>query len=682
MSPRPINIDDLLALRWIVDVAVSPDGGTVAFAQEHVAEQSGDAGLPSAYRSGIWVVDAAGGDPHPLTSPEARDKRPVWSPDGSRILFFSDRGPAAAGRVRPVHLWVIPTAGGEARRVTQADYAPADAAWSPEGSQVAFSGKVPLAEKPSSDVRIIRRLKHKLDGEGFYDDRFRHIFILPASGGPARQVTTGDFDHLEPVWGPDGTRLAMVANRSDDADRTNAADIWVLALSSGAMTRLTAGSGPVLHPAWSPDGSWIAYLGHENACMTASNTMLWVAPSDGSSPPRCLTREFDRSLVHHLSSDMHTSPLAGRPVWSPDGRYIFVMVADGGTTQLAVVDVATGAVHPVTSGRRDVYIESYDTACRRVVMAIADAATPGDVWVAEVGRGGMGMPSIPPGTERRLTRVNAALLDDLALSAPQRFEFLASDGRTVEGWVLPPAMHALGRRYPTILAIHGGPHVGYGETFMHEFQVLAAAGNAVVFLNPRGSQGYGQAFTAATHHDWGGRDYADLMEGLDAALARFPFLDPARLGVQGASYAGFMTNWIIGHTSRFLAAVSSVSIANLLAQWGTSDLAFLKSRWEYPGDPWESPTFYWERSPLAYVKDVTTPVLILGSEDDLRCPISESEQFFTALKKLRKDAVFVRFPGESHLLSHSGQPHHRIERLRLIVEWFGKYLLRETSGAV
>jgi dipeptidyl aminopeptidase/acylaminoacyl peptidase len=202
--------------------------------------------------------------------------------------------------------------------------------------------------------------------------------------------------------------------------------------------------------------------------------------------------------------------------------------------------------------------------------------------------------------------------------------------------------------------------------------VLAGLGYSVVFMNPRGSQGYGQAFTAATHHDWGGRDYADLMEGLDAAVARFPFLNPERLGVQGGSYAGFMTNWIIGHTPRFTAAVSSVSIANLLSQWGTSDQAFLKSRWEYPGDPWESPAFYWERSPLAHVKNVKTPVLILGSEDDLRCPISESEQLFTALKKLRKEAVFVRFPGESHLLSHDGQPQHRIERLRLIVEWFGK----------
>lgn len=675
MGSRRISIDDLLVFRWVGDVALSPDGRTVAYVQE-IIQPAVNGEIPSYnYHSAIWLVEASGGEPRQFTAGDHRDRRPVWSPDGSCILFLSDRGAAPPpGVKRAKDLWVIPRSGGEARRLTQADHSPAEASWSPDGGQVVFVGKAPVVEKPKSDVRVITRLKHKFDGEGFWDGRYKHIFVLPATGGPARQITDGDFDHREPAWSPDGTRLAFVANRSDDADSTNVADIWVLTLATGDLRRVTGSVGPASTPVWSPDGRLIAYLGHENACMQASNTMLWIATADGGAAPRCLTRHFDRSLIHHVISDMRAHPVAGRPVWSPDGRFIFVMVAEGGTTQLAAVEVESGAVRLMTMGRREIYGESYDAACRRVAMAISDPATPGDIWIAEVVDLDAGEPSIPPPAERRLTAVNAALLDEVRLSAPERFAYVGADGWTIEGWVMPPVDIEPGRRYPTILAIHGGPHAAYGEAFFHEFQVLTAQGYALVLTNPRGSQGYGQTFTAATYHDWGGKDYADIMEGMDAALARFPFLDPERLGVQGGSYGGYMTNWIIGHTQRFKAAVTMRSIANCLSQWGTSDLAYFKGYWEFPGDPWDSPEFYWDRSPLKYAKDITTPLLILHSENDLRCPISEGEQLFAALKKQGKDVMFVRFPNESHDLSRNGGPQHRVERLRFIVDWFARYL--------
>jgi dipeptidyl aminopeptidase/acylaminoacyl peptidase len=408
--------------------------------------------------------------------------------------------------------------------------------------------------------------------------------------------------------------------------------------------------------------------------MGASNTMLWTVPADGSTAPRCLTGDFDRSLIHHIISDMRAHPSAGRPVWAPDGRFILVIVAEGGTTQLAAVEAATGAVHVMTTGRREIFAESYDRACRRVALGISDPASPGDVWIADVEGLAEGRPSIPAARERRLTHVNTQTLAGVELSSPQRYAYVGADGWALEGWVMPPADHEPGRRYPTILAIHGGPHSAYGEAFFHEFQTLTALGYAVVLTNPRGSQGYGQTFTAATRHDWGGRDYTDIMDGLDAALARFDFLDPDRLGVQGGSYGGYMTNWVVGHTQRFKAAVTMRSIANCLSQWGTSDMAYLKGYWEFPGDPWDSPEFYWERSPIKYVKDITTPLLILHSENDLRCPISEGEQLFTALRKQGKEAAFARFPNESHDLSRNGQPQHRVERLKMIVEWFGRFL--------
>ncbi|MGH2403774.1 MAG: S9 family peptidase [bacterium] len=676
MSGRRIVVEDLLSLRWIADIAMAPNGGVIAYTQESIVERDdGQDGLSHLYRSHIWLVDTAGGSPRQFTAGEQRDRKPRWSPDGSRILFASDRGASGPpGEKKPGHLWVIPAAGGEAARVTEAEHSPGEAVWSPDGTQIAFSGKEARAEKPASDVKIITRMKHKFDGEGFWDNRYKHIFVVRASGGPARQVTSGDFDHRQPAWSPDGGRLAYVANRSEDADYTNIADVWVLTLATGDLRRSTIGLGPVASPAWSPDGTMIAYLGHDNACMGASNTMLWVVPSDGSAPPRALTRHYDRSLIHHLVTDMRAHPAAGDPKWSLDGRFVFVLVAEGGTTQLAAVEVATGSVRLMTHGGREIYGESYDAGRSRVALAISDPATPGDIWVAAVAGLPEGSPTISGASERRLTTVNRALLDDVMLSTPERFTYRGADDWTVEGWVIQPVGLEAGKRYPAILSIHGGPHFAYGEAFFFEFQLLAALGYAVVLTNPRGSQGYGQNFTAATHHDWGGKDYGDIMDGLDAALARYPHLDRDRLGVGGGSYGGYMTNWVIGHTNRFKAAVTMRSISNCLSQWGSSDMAYFKGYWEFPGDPWDSPTFYWEKSPLAYVKNITTPLLIEHSEGDLRCPIGEGEQLFTALKKQGKEVVFVRFPNETHDLSRNGQPQHRIERLRLIVDWFTQHI--------
>jgi dipeptidyl aminopeptidase/acylaminoacyl peptidase len=674
MSTRRIAIEDLLSLRLVDDVTISPDGRDVAYTLRTIEKRPEGDEPAYDYRSHVWVVDAQTATSRQFTAGAHRDRDPAWSPDGQQLLFASNRGaPSRPGAKPATHLWAISRAGGEARRLTQAEHNPSEAAWSPDGRLIVFSGKTPAA-KPASDIKIITRIKHKFDGEGFWDSRYKHIFLIPADGGPARQLTSGDFDHREPVWSPDGTRVAFITNRAADADYTNVADIWVLTIATGDLRRLTRGLGPIAAPAWSPDGATIAYLGHDNICVGASNTMLWVVPADGSGEARCLTRHYDRSLAHHLLSDMRAHPRAGRPVWSRDSRTVFVMVADCGTTQLAAVDVVHDTVRLMTTGRRDIYGESYDAARSRIALAVGDPATPGDVWIANVDGVAEGRPSVPAAGERRLTSVNAGLLAEIGLSAPQRFAYRGGDDWTIEGWVMPPADFDPAKKYPTILCVHGGPHFAYGESFFHEFQVLAAQGYAVVFTNPRGSQGYGQTFTSATHHDWGGKDYEDIMTGLDAALGRFSYLDAGRLGVQGGSYGGFMTNWIVGHTHRFKAGVTMRSIANCLSQWGTSDMAYFKGTWEFPGDPWDSPEFYWERSPIKYAKNITTPLLIEHSENDLRCPISEGEQLFTALKKLGREVMFVRFPDESHDLSRNGQPQHRLERLRLITEWFAKYL--------
>jgi len=667
MATRRITIDDLLSLTWVSDPQVSPDGTRVVFVQRVVDREA------DTYRAHLWVAPLDGGPARPFTAGPQQDTLPRWSPDGRWIAFLSDRGAPGgepAGK-KPRQIYLIPADGGEARPVTAGHHNPSDLAWAPDGRTLAFVGKPEPPQGEPGDVRVVTRVRYKFDGEGYWDGRYKHIFTVPAAGGAARQLTTGDFDHVDPAWSPDGRALACVSNRSSEADFTNVTDIWVVPAEGGEPRRLTRSLGPCAQPAWSPDGSLIAYLAHDNAYMGATHTGLWIVPAAGG-PATHLTAGFDRSLGHHIITDMRAHVTAGGPVWTPDGRRIFVLIADGGTTQLGVVEVAGGAVTALTAARREIYGCGFSRSTAVAVIAASDPATPGDLWVLRLAGGEV--------REQRLTAVNQALLGEVRLSVPERFTCEGADGWPVEGWVMRPVDFQAGARYPTVLQIHGGPHGAYGEAFFHEFQLLAAEGFAVVYTNPRGSQGYGQRFTAATHHDWGGKDYEDLMRALDAAIARYPFIDPQRLGVAGGSYGGFMTNWVIGHTDRFKAAVTMRSISNHLSQWGTSDLAFMKGFWEFPGDPWEAPTWYWERSPLAYVARITTPLLILHSEMDLRCPMPEAEQLFVALKKLRREVVFVRFPNESHDLSRAGRPAHRVERLRWIVRWFADHL-RQPAAA-
>ncbi len=665
MSRRKITIDDLLALVWLSDPQLSPERSRVVFVRTVVDRDT------DTYRSHLWMVPLDGGEPAPFTTGDQRDSLPRWSPDGRWIAFLSDRGAGKPepGVKRPKQVYVIPVDGGEVRLVVPKGYNPSDVALSPDSRRIAFVGKLPQ-DDPTSDVKVITRVRYKYDGEGFWDGRYKHVFTVPITGGPPQQITEGNFDHVEPAWSPDGRSLAVVANRTDQADFSNVTDIWVLPRDGGAPRRLTHTVGPSATPAWSPDGRSIAYYGHDNAHMNASNTTLWVVPVEGGDPVN-LTKSYDRSLTHHIITDMRAHPHIGGPVWSADGSRIVVLIAEGATSQLGIVDVRRGTVTVLTAARREIFGLTIARTGDVAVVAASDPVTPCDLWA---------VPLDGRGPDRRLTQVNQSLLADILLSVPERFSYAGADGWPVEGWVMRPADVPPGGKVPTVLQIHGGPHGAYGEAFFHEFQLLAAEGFAVVFTNPRCSQGYGELFTAATYHDWGGKDYQDIMLGLDIAIARFPFLDADRLGVAGGSYGGFMTNWVIGHTQRFKAAVTMRSISNNLSQWGTSDLAFMKGFWEFPGDPWEAPTWYWERSPLAYVERITTPLLILHSEQDLRCPVEEAEQLFAALKKLGREAVFVRFPNESHDLSRIGQPNHRVERLRWIVRWFTDRLIQSVAS--
>jgi dipeptidyl aminopeptidase/acylaminoacyl peptidase len=643
--------EDLTRIQFVTDPQLSPDGRRVAFVVTTLSEERDE------YLSNIWVVDVAGGVPRRFTAGPRRDLEPRWSPDGSRLAFLSER--TAKDKLQ---LYLMPADGGEATKLTALDNGVSAIAWAPDGARLAFVSAVGGYKEPEGEdekrksrpARVITSVKYRFNGEGFIYDRRPHVFVVSLDGASPTQITEGDFIDADPTWSPDGESLVFASARHGARDDDDASDLWRVPAKGGTPQRLTATAGPVMLPAFSPDGRTIAFLARAELNAYGRNVQLFTVPSDGGQAT-CLSSALDRSC----------GALHVRPSWSPDGRSLTVAAEDRGDIGLWRV-AATGSAAPqrIVGGERVLNGFSASADGRTLAFAASRTVAPAEVFVC--GADG--------GDERRLTDLNRAWVESVALSAPERFRFTRA-GFELDVWVMRPAGLVAGQRYPTLLNIHGGPHAQYGHNFFDEFQVYAGAGYAVVYTNPRGSQGYGEAFTQAVVGDWGGGDYADVMAALDEALARYPFIDPERLGVLGGSYGGFLTSWTVGHTKRFKAACSERAVNCQYTMFGTSDIGHSFNVVELGGPlPWEDMARYIERSPLTYAKDMTTPLLILHSEDDLRCPIEQGEQLFVALKKLKREVRFVRFPGENHEMSRSGKPRHRLERFRHILDWFAKYL--------
>jgi dipeptidyl aminopeptidase/acylaminoacyl peptidase len=647
-TPRGMAPEDLFRIRYVGDAQISPDGRWVAFVLTTLSEDKDE------YLSNIWLVSAAGGEPRRFTTGPRRDTLPRWSPDGSRLAFVSER---EAGRKGQLH--VMPAGGGEPVRLTDLRHGVGAPEWSPDGTRLVFAARVggppePVTEedkRKSKPVRVITTMKYRFNGEGFTYDRRSQIFVVAADGGEPCRLTDGEYDHVDPVWSPDGRWIAFAAARHDARDHDDGGDIWLVAAEGGPARRLTATAGPAAHPAFSPAGDTVAYVGRSALNAAGRNIRLFTVPVAGG-PPRTLTADFDRSC----------SPLGVRPLWSRDGGALTFAAEDQGSLGVYRVGAGGGPVTRIVSGERVVTGFSLSRDDAAIAFVASEPDVPAEVFVA--GSDG--------GAERRLTDVNREWKREVALGRPERFRFERA-GMTVDGWIMKPAGFEPGRRYPLLLNVHGGPHAQYGYPFFDEFQVQIGAGYGVLYTNPRGSQGYGEAFTRAVVGDWGG--VADVQGGLDEALRRYDWIDPARLGLLGGSYGGFVTSWIVGHSTRFRAACSERAVNSHVTMFGSSDIGHIFNVVELGGVlPWEDMARYLERSPLTYARDITTPLLIIHSEDDLRCPIGEAEQLFMALKTLRRETVFVRFPDENHELSRSGKPRHRLERFRIILDWFEKYL--------
>ncbi len=560
---------------------------------------------------------------------------------------------------------VLPAEGGEARALYAFEKKRIQGAfeglrWHPSGRNLLFLSATKQVRKGESDVKVVNRLFYKLNDVGFFHDRWKHLYSIGLRAKRPKQLTKGEFDiGIYNVGAfdisPDGGRIAFAADITPEADYTLIRDIHVIPAGGGESEQITRSMGPISAVRWSPDGRRLAYLGHDLHKRLATNTGVWLVDAEGGDAVN-LTRGFDRSVGNVLNSDSRMVSPDPSPVWAPDGQAVHFRATDHSVCHLyhAALD---GEVEPLTQG--DMSVEGYSFSGDHDVLAYTamTAATPAELFIRRNGR------------ESRVTKFNDRVVGLLRARTPEFFEFEASDGERIEGWILRGGRSPR----PGVLEIHGGPRTAYGHAFMLEFQLLASRGFHVIYTNPRGSQGYGEGFAAWIVGDYGTRDYQDLMEAADHVVER-GWVDPDRFGVTGGSYGGYMTNWIVTHTDRFAAAVTQRSISNWQSFFGTSDIGYFFGEEELTALPWDDPAKFAEKSPITYVKDVTTPLLILHSEKDERCPMEQAEQLFVALKRLKEEVELARFPDESHDLSRSGQPRHRVERLERILGWFDKHL--------
>ena len=695
---RPVRDDDLLRLMWVADPRMSPDGTRVAFTRVWVDSASDE------YFTALSLADAGAGRPAPAgTGGAASDVRPLtfgpkdsqarWSPDGAFLAFVR-----SSGGKEPAQLFVLPLAGGEARQVCRLAKGASEPAWSPDGRRIAFlSGTNPLLDEPEKEKpkhepgRVVTRPVFRENDEGFLDvDHLSQVWVVDVEAGTPRPLTSGPFAAGPPRWSADGTRILFVSDRRPEPwfgleasvlyavtpDRPTAAATVPSTTpstpgdSDGLAVVLDHG-GPITSFVAHPEGR-IATLGFLNPTEPRSyiGSRLLIAgagatPADVADAAPACPDEFGGAI----NSDQHpprgggATPLA----FTDGGRSVCCALARHGGAALARVDLATGAVTRLTPEDRDLIAGTASADGRHWALTIGTPERPGDLYRLDVESGAL----------TRLWAPNEEAFSGLALGSVEEFWYPSFDGTKIQAWLVRPPDFDPAKQYPLVLEIHGGPHTAYGHGFFHEFHYLAGAGYLVLYTNPRGSTTYGETFANCIQYRFPGDDARDLLAGVDAVLAR-GFVDHARLGVTGGSGGGLLTNWLVTQTGRFAAAVTQRCVADWASMYYSSDFAMFTPFW-FRKPPFEDPGEYLERSPVALADRITTPLMIIHSEEDWRTPIGQGEAMFRALKQQKKPVVMVRFPGESHELSRSGVPSRRVENQRHIRAWFDRWLMGKAT---
>jgi dipeptidyl aminopeptidase/acylaminoacyl peptidase len=692
-QPRFITDQDLLKFVWVADPQVSPDGSQVVYVRVVVNEKTDD------YDTNLCIVPADGHEaPRELTM-GTRDSTPRWAPDGKRIAFVRGSG-------GPPQIYLLSLGGGEAMPITDLPRGAGAPVWSPDGKKVAFSSSTQdedFAPKaggaPKSDVRVITSATYRANGGGWTDaDRQSHAWVTDSVPSRpltrARQLTTGRFSESPAAWTADGSRLYVTSTRVDEPYyQQSRTELFSVSANGGELTKVASIDGSIGAVKVSPDGRRLAFACTFNGTPERSYDQpdLCVSSVDGSGTPKNLTAQYDFDINGGVGGD-NSAPRGGRsagPVWSPDGKSIVIVAGERGNANLVRVDAASGAVTPVSRGSQTVQSYSVSADGRTMVAVVSTQTAVGDVFALDLSAATPAQTAdrsdaralyatLTGRVPKQITHVNDALFSGLKLSEPETLTWKSFDGRQIEGWLMKPPNFDPSKKYPFILEIHGGPHSAYGNVFTHEFQMLAARGYVVLFPNPRGSSNYGQEFGNIIQYHYPGDDYKDLMAGVDEAVKR-GFIDTTKLGVTGGSGGGLLTNWTVTQTTRFAAAVSQRDIADWYGFWFTADFPQFTPSW-FRKAPWEDPEDYAARSPITHVAKVKTPMLFVLGDDDLRTPPADGgEMMFRALKYMHVPTVMVRFPGETHELSRSGKPSHRIERLRHIAGWFDRWLMGKTE---
>lgn len=635
-----MTTEDWYRLNRVSDVQFAPDGKTIAFVMTRAERDK----AKNVFH--IYLVAPDGrSDPRVFASGPNGESRPRWSPDGQRLAFLSSRGENERSQI-----YVAPVAGGDAVRVTNFENGVSDFVWSPDGrhfSVIARTGRREDKADPLAGILVIRHAHYIQDGRGFLKDQRSHVFVVDVATGASRQITEGEeFDDTDPVWSPDGKSIAFVSDRTARAfDGSRNTDVFIVSAAGGTPRRVSPHAEANGSPQFSPDGKSIAFTG---TATQGGPIDIWMMQVEGGTPTN-LTESFDERI--------------SRFVWANQG--IFFTTNIKGEVPLFRLDPGTKKIERSTSSPQGTQVNSFSlSAGGDIAVNRGGFRHPPDIWV---------------GT-RHVTDVNRQLLSERSMAAAEEIKYKAADGMDIQGWLVKPLHFDTTKKYPLILRIHGGPSGMFGINFDHEVHVLSARGYAVLFVNPRGSSGYGQAFVRANNKDWGGKDYTDIMKGVDTALAQNAWIDPQRLFVYGCSYGGFMTNWTVTQTNRFAAAVAECSISNFFTLWSTTDGAYGLEE-SFGGSPWENFDLFWSRSPFKYAPNVKTPTLFIHGDADARTPIDQPEQMFRALKRYGIDTEFVLYPGESHGEFQNGRPAHYVDRIERILAWFEKRMNAAATSA-
>jgi dipeptidyl aminopeptidase/acylaminoacyl peptidase len=648
-TKRGVTPEDYFAFKFIGDPRLSPDGKSVVYVQTTIDQKK------NRRDSAIWLVAADGSAaPRRLSAEGFGSNSPRWSPDGKTLAFLSARNADSSSTETPKPqiylLWM--SGGGEGISLTKLKNGVQSYQWSPDGTRIVavgssgpMDGIAPADRK--SDVRHYTHIQYKFNDTGWYDDKRRHLWVINAASGDAKQITDGpDWNDTDPQWSPDGTRIAFVSDRTGKAfDDSHNTDVWTISAAGGELTKISDHAFDDESPRWSPDGKQILFAGQ-----TALHQFpkLYVANSSGGSPSQLAVKDLDL-----IPGELH---------WTAPGSVLFAAGIKG-ETQIFRADLAAHTFAPVTSGERGLRSIDVNTTPGKMVYLANDFQHIDDLYIS----------NLDGTSERQLTHINGDLWPQLELQTVERLPYKSTDGWAVEGFFVKPVGWQAGKKYPMILVIHGGPEGMFGVDWYHEFQVYAAKGWAVFFCNPRGSTGYGEKFERGEINNWGGMDYQDVMAGVDAALKQYPWIDAQKLGVTGGSYGGYLTNWIVGHTNRFKAAVTLRSVANFISDEGTRDGAYGHEEY-FKGILFDDFEQYWEASPLKYARNVKTPTLVLHSDNDFRVPIEQGEQWFRALQHYGVPSELVLFPRENHNLTRTGEPKHLVESLNWQLYWFDRYL--------